>query len=71
MLVQSLLVSAKTLKFESSALRDLLKQLLQYSAAMNYLFKFKLCILRSRKATTNIQQIHVETNFSLESRKLR
>ena len=32
--------------------------------------RFKLYILRSRKATTNIKQIHVETNLSLESRKL-
>nr|KAF6310662.1 hypothetical protein mMyoMyo1_008726 [Myotis myotis] len=28
------------------------------------LLEFKLCILRSRKATSNIQQIHVETNLS-------
>ena len=27
------------------------------------LFKFKLCIFRSTKATTNIKQIHAETNF--------
>lgn len=37
---------------------------------INYLFKFKLYILRSRKATTDIKQIHVETKLSLKVRKL-
>lgn len=36
---------------------------------MNYLFELKLYILRSRKSTTDIKQIHAETDLSLEAGK--
>ena len=58
-----------TYKFGNISKRNLLRAT-DCNFVINYLFKFKLYILRSRKATTNIKQIHVETNLSLESRKL-